>query len=264
MAYNSPSSNREQEIQDIWRSNRPFFQLGFIFLVLLIGIAIGALLFGDNANFNLNIYTEIISIIVTALVVDQIIRRRDRKQMQQRLLRDVAGPSEDVAKAAINIMREENWLVGEHSLLKNAYLWEAKLTGVALNGANLSGAALGNSYFQEAYLSNVNFSNADLMGADLNRADMVNSNFHNAQMRYANLEASYLGAADLRGANLQDAYLAGAHFTDMYFGDATFDSNTVLPDGSRWDQTAEIDRFTDPAHPQYWQPAWVAEKEMNQ
>jgi len=262
MAYNS-SSNREQEIQDIWQSNKTFFRLGFIAVVLLVGIVIGALIFNDNVNFSLNMYGEIISIIVTALVVDQIIRRRDRKQMQQRLLRDVAGPSEDVAKAAINIMREEDWLTGDRSLLKKAYLWEAKLAGVALNGANLAGAALGNSYFMEAYLSNVDFSGADLMGANLAKADMVNTNFHNAQMRYANLEGAYLGAANLRGANLQDAYLADAHLTDMYFGDATFDENTVLPDGSRWDTSAELDRFTDPAHPNFWQPGWVAEKEMN-
>jgi len=255
--------NREDEIKTIWRENASLYQIGIIVLVLLVGIAIGALLFNDNINFSLNIYTEIISILVTALVVDQIVRRRDQVQQRRRLLRDIAGPSGEVARAAINIMRQEGWLEGNRSLLVNANLWEAQLTGVSLNGANLQGAALGNAFLERAYLSNVNLSGADLMGADMRESDLVRTNLTNAQMRFANLTGAYLGAADLRGTNLQDCNLLNAHLTDMYFGNAQFNEETVLPDGTRWSSGADLSRFTEASHPDFWQPGWVIDHQNN-
>lgn len=255
--------NREDEIKNIWRENASLYQIGTIVVVLLAGIVIGALLFSDNINFSLNIYTEVISIIVTALVVDQIVRRRDQMQQRRRLLRDVGGPSGEVARAAINIMRQEGWLEGKRSLLVNANLWEAQLTGVALNGANLRGAALGNAYLERAYLSNVDFGGADLMGADMRESDLVRTNLNGAQMRFANLSGAYLGASDLRGANLQDCNLLNAHFTDMYFGGAHFNKETILPDGSHWTSDADLSRFTDANHPDFWQPGWVIDQQSN-
>lgn len=38
------------------------------------------------------------------------------------------------------------------------------------------------------------------------------------------------------------------------FNEAIFDPNTILPDGSHWVEGVDVKRFTDAAHPNFWQP----------
>ena len=37
-------------------------------------------------------------------------------------------------------------------------------------------------------------------------------------------------------------------------GGAIFDTHTMLPDGTYWKPDIDIKRFTDPSHPDAWQP----------
>jgi uncharacterized protein YjbI with pentapeptide repeats len=61
-------------------------------------------------------------------------------------------------------------------------------------------------------------------------------------LRDANLEGAHLEGARLDGADLRNTILEGAHLDEL----------TVLPDGSSWSPEADLKRFTDPEHPNFW------------
>lgn len=116
-------------------------------------------------------------------------------------------------------------------------LW---LAGVDLSGVNLWFADLRGANLREADLKGVALEGANLQGAkleyaDLRGAELVGANLQGAELDYANLRG-----AELAGANLELARLA---------------ESTTLPDGARWRPGADLARFTDPEHPDFWQPS---------
>lgn len=54
------------------------------------------------------------------------------------------------------------------------------------------------------------------------------------------------------------ANLIGCSFFDARFIFCTFDGAT-LPDGTLWNDSTDMTRFTDPSHPEFWEPDWVKE-----
>jgi uncharacterized protein YjbI with pentapeptide repeats len=100
---------------------------------------------------------------------------------------------------------------------------------------------------------------ADLRGADLRFADVTG-----ADLSFSDMRGAILLEADFSGTNLFMADLTGAAVTDGLFdvlfnADAvnlagrppTFDRDTLLPDGSKWNPNKDITQFTDPEHPDY-------------
>jgi uncharacterized protein YjbI with pentapeptide repeats len=65
----------------------------------------------------------------------------------------------------------------------------------------------------------------------------------------ANLTKSKWEGANLSGSNLRDCIIDGI----------TCDAETILPDGKHWYPELDLRRYTDPTHPQFWQPKWVSE-----
>lgn len=141
--------------------------------------------------------------------------------------------------------------------LQDANLRQAKFQGAFLMNTNLQGANLRNAIFQDAVLQEAN-----LQGANLERARFQGAFLVNANLQDANLER-----ADLQGANLRNANLQGA---DLEY--AIFDENTVLPDAelmrdtsgnfiftdeSYWTPDTDMTRYTDPEHPNFWQPPYL-------
>lgn len=123
--------------------------------------------------------------------------------------------------------------------LRHATLAGAKLRLVDLAGARLQGARLGL---------------ADLQWANLSRADLTRAHLLRAKLQTASLRGARLQDADLTGADLTQADLSGADLRGASLADCTFDTSTVLPDGSRWAPDSDLDRFTDPDHPDFWDP----------
>jgi uncharacterized protein YjbI with pentapeptide repeats len=163
----------------------------------------------------------------------------------------------------------------------------ANLQGAYLDGANLQGANLTNTDFNEdttlpdatkwtpgtdmtrftdpdhpefwrgyglrgADLQNQNFVAANLQGVSLHRADLQGANMSRANLRgavlsHANLRGVDLRKVDLGGANLPNADLRGA-----LLHNATFNEETTLPDGRKWTPDTDMNRFTDPEHPNFW------------
>ena len=48
------------------------------------------------------------------------------------------------------------------------------------------------------------------------------------------------------------AHLSGAYVWRANLRDARPDSITPLPDGTKWTPDADLTRFTDPDHPDFW------------
>lgn len=97
---------------------------------------------------------------------------------------------------------------------------------------------------RDGVLRGANFSRANLLMTGLNQVDGEGASFQNADMRRSNLSYANLKKADLCGANLTDALLWESDMEG-----ALFDETTLLPDGSQWSPEVDMQRFTNPHHP---------------
>jgi uncharacterized protein YjbI with pentapeptide repeats len=109
---------------------------------------------------------------------------------------------------------------------------------------DLAGLDLSGQILPAVPLQNANLEGANLQDANLNAADMQNANLRDANLQGAALRKTMLQGADLTAANLTNALLTSAYFSTA----------TVLPDGSTWTEDTDMSRFTDPTHPDFWQP----------
>jgi hypothetical protein len=83
--------------------------------------------------------------------------------------------------------------------------------------------------------------------ATLRRVYLSGANLQGANLWHANLQGAYLAYADLQGA-----YLIGANLQGALLNRAGFDEETYLPDGSQWTPDTDMNRFTNPEHPDFW------------
>lgn len=268
------ADTRDDERKEIWKQYGDFYPISGGIILVIIGIWLGSILFSDG--YGTNLYTEGMGVLVTILVLDRINQWRDRQALKKRLVREAGSRSNEVAISAIEWLRAEDWLIGKNSLLKEAHLWSAKLDNANMNDANLEGvylrdaslrhvsfrkANLRQSYIRRADLADAQMGDADLFGADLH-----NSNLSEAILLRANLEEARLTYVQFDKTNLKDANLRNADLTD-----AIFTETTVLPsanatgrnmDGklifdAHWSPDTDMTRYTDPTHPDFWQPAWL-------
>lgn len=98
----------------------------------------------------------------------------------------------------------------------------------------------------------VNLHNALLYDADLQNANLSRSNLSGA-----NLTAANLSGADLRDTNLQNANLSSSSMVNALLGGIQFNGKTYLPDGQLWTSDTDMSRYTNPEHPDFWQPEWA-------
>lgn len=214
-------SAREQEIQRIHQQYRFEYQIIGGAALVLIGIAIGAVLFtgirpliNDESGYTANLYTDLLSIGVTVFILDLLARRREEasqlQELQARLLREARSISNEIAKNAIHELRERGWLTSEESLLIGADLSSANLAGADLMNANLRGAHLRLTNLQNADLHDANLQGTFLSNANLQKADLIHTNLRGAQLRLANLQGANLELANLAGAKLHDSNLQAA------------------------------------------------------
>lgn len=214
------TSQREREIQGIWTQYRFLYQISGVIVLVIAATYLGRLLFPGDDGYWSNAYMTVIGVIITIGVLDRLAERREERReieaLKQQLLRDVRSNSNEAAKNAVHQMREHGWLIGEDGLLRGADLSLANLEGANLWQANLERANL-----WRASLKGANLWQANLKGADLRKADLT---------------------ADLGKANLERADLR----------EAKFSKTTLLPDQTRWTPETDMERFTNPEHPDFW------------
>lgn len=170
-----------------------------------------------------------------------------RQQLKERLLLEIGSLDNEVALVAVEQLRREEWLA------------DGSLSGLLLQGTDLRNAELWGSVMHEtnlgqALLTNANLEFAEMQGAVLDDADLSGTN-----LRFANLSHASLKGACLRRAQLVYTHLEGANLGDadlreaQHLNQAEFDAYTVLPDGSRWQPDCDLERFTNPDHPSFWE-----------
>jgi uncharacterized protein YjbI with pentapeptide repeats len=155
--------------------------------------------------------------------------------------------------------------------LLSANLAEANLLGANLEraemlGTNLAGANLVQASLNWVDLRGSSLKKAILNGANLEKANLSGANLEEANLREVNMEGANLYHANLIGAGLRGANLKGANLSHV-----TFDEKTLLPDAKYqgmdeswqpiydkyWTPDTDMTRYTDPNHPDFWQPDWV-------
>ncbi|GAB4516570.1 MAG: hypothetical protein OHK0046_22150 [Anaerolineae bacterium] len=211
---------RERELKkdDLQQAGR----LSGGFLLLGIGVWIGARLFAgdapliDDTGYYTNIFTEVLSVILTIGVLNYLAERREDKRREReykaRLIREANSLDNATAIKAIRELDEHRWLRGENGALQRAYLQQANLSRASLGGANLSGANLWEVNLSRAYLQQADLSGAHLRGGtNLSGASLWETNLSGADLGGANLSGANLWEANLSGASLVRANLSGAH-----------------------------------------------------
>lgn len=238
-------------------------------LILIgIGIAIGRILFADDASYSTNLYTEFLSISITVFVLNLFARQREERRrisdLQDQLIRNAASLSNEIAKDAVHQMRRRKWLrYGDtEQLLRGEDLQGAKLQDSSLDWADLRYAILAEANLRNVMLRGAHLEGADLRFADLSKANLCGAFLHEANLGDANLGnadlletklvKADLGSANLKGANLHGTILKGANLFNANLDDARFTNNTVLPDGTHWTPDTDLTRFTDSSHTNYW------------
>ncbi len=250
--------DRQTEIRTIHRRFSQFYRIGGGLLLVLIGVWIGSLLFSDG--YATNIYTEMLSIFVTILVLDRLNEWRNTQQLKKQLIREASSRDNSTALNAVDWLRSEKWLtVNDESPL--------------LMGEKLSRASLENAYLYEANLQNTILYKCNLSHADLSKANMIDTFLHRATLDHTSLFNTDFRQAALGNVSLRSAkYIETAHF----------DERTILPDAlpikdesgqtikndighyvydKYWTPDTDMTRYTDPTHPDFWQPEWVMERE---
>lgn len=150
-------------------------------VVLIIWAVVGRFIYESQEwEYGMNVFTEMIGIGVTVLIVDELNRRRLREEYKRQLVDDAASISNEIAKNAVHQLRRKGWLEGENGLLKGAYLGGANLQEANLEFANLQGTELIASNLRAAKLWFANLRNADLRGANLNGADLSDADLKGA------------------------------------------------------------------------------------
>jgi uncharacterized protein YjbI with pentapeptide repeats len=146
--------------------------------------------------------------------------------------------------------------------LKRADLSVANLARAHFHDANFEGAILWRASMDQAFLRKANLRKANLNRANIQRAQLQGGDLRNANLWYAYLSEADLSDANLEGANLSGATLGSNGILISYGEDketfrlepTKFNENTVLPDGSKWSQDVDMDRFTQRSHPDFWRP----------
>jgi hypothetical protein len=161
---------RPDEIKAIHKEYKWFYPLLGGIIILIIGFLLGAVWFkgtDDGLGYLTNLYTEIISIGMTLVILDRINEYRDTQRLKRRLVREAGSKAQNTAVSAVDWLRHEGWLTGDDGFLTGVLLTAANLEGANFNDANLEGTNFNNANLTGARLFSATLSDADLIYAIL-------------------------------------------------------------------------------------------------
>lgn len=196
-------------------------------------------------DFYANISTELASIVITVVVIDGLNRRRATEREKATLTLQLGSPNRGFAVEAARMLRVRGWL--SDGALRKVNLFRADLQGAILGDADLCEA-----FLVEANLQAADLREANLAGAYLGEANLQGANLQNADLQGTNLIGANFQGATLRGAILTASKLSGTNMAGADLRGATFNTETILPDKTRWLEATDMGRFTDPNHPDFW------------
>lgn len=181
------------------------------------------------SDFYANISSELASIAITVLIIDNLNRRREvrdarirseerareqEQELKRALLRRLASSVNAEAKRAAEELRDHGWL----------------MDGTCA-GANLTKADLKDAYLSRANLSEVRMYRADLRGANLYKANLTKAKLNGADFRGASMTLINLTDANMPGCNLEGVI----ELSDASLCVTRGLKGTTMPDGTRYD-----------------------------
>lgn len=95
---------------------------------------------------------------------------------------------------------------------------------------------------ESSLLQRQNFRYSNWVGLDL-----WDINLRKALLRHSNMANTVLWRTDLRGADLRGANLENAKMAEVIL-----DADTVLPDGTHWAKSIDLEQFTNIKHENFW------------
>jgi uncharacterized protein YjbI with pentapeptide repeats len=206
-------------LNQVWEEERYRYALfGFVggaltiaALELLLNLRLGTLLGG--------FIPELIGVVVTIKLIEELYNRRETAQRKRELVRQVANKNNRIAVNAVAELNEQGWLVGDEGALQKQDLSEANLESARFWYANMREARLWFTNLKFVEFWNADLTNAELVGVDLTGAKLVGANLQGADLsfatltdtdwRNANLSGVDLTGFDLSGCNLMKADLTG-------------------------------------------------------
>lgn len=214
-------SSRREEIREIHKKYRFFYEMLAGAAVLLLCVLFGAGAFGgENIDYRMNLFTEGMGIVATVFIINRWYAHRERTSLQRRLIREAGSRSHDIAISAVEWMDREGWLSGEDGLLKGADLGGAKLAEARLESANLEGAILDFALLSKVNMSGARLARASLIDADLENALLKDTDLHGATMRFANLQGAGLPGANMEKISAVKADLSNTNLLNVALRDA--------------------------------------------
>lgn len=214
---------RQQESQQIKKDYPAMYSISLAIVILLIGMWIGGFLFhGDDSGFSYstNLYTEIISIAITVLIIEQFNQRRAKREQVERDQRQVKEQWKRDQSQQISILRRENIVVKRQPIIDHMKTQDL-FKGYAL-------------------LDSIDLRDANLYGCNMQNASLVNATLLGAVMIATNLQKAMLHNTNLLGAVMIDADL-----------EETFLLEATLPDNTKYTSDTKMEKFTDPTHPEF-------------
>ena len=257
----------DYSLDDRWQENRAAwtFTSTQTFSLLLIVIAIVTIVIGYSVvhsseavgfifnvfnDFYANVSSELISIVITVLVLDRLNERRQNAQELRRLTALMNSDENMITKIAVAELRARGWL--ENNSLKGSHFHEANLKKARLESVVMERCSFFRSNMEGAILSKSNFNQSHFTLTNLRRASMSDTNFQDSSLANADLAFS-----TIVGCNLRKTNLAGVNLKNAVLLDCQFDEGTILPDETYWTPNANMKWYTDPEHPDFWQPRWA-------
>ena len=226
MAQSIPT--REQETQAIHKKYDYLYRYLRGFILVVFGIWLGSMFFSDTEGYATNVFTELIGIIATYLIFDEITKRANKRELREQLLADLKSTSVSPAVNALDRLRREGWLSDDYFIGKD--LSRANWEGAYIGGLNFEGAKLIRATFNNVTTYNgqetrlVKFKTSNLSQAHLVGANLVEARLEEANLRWAHLEGADLRWAHLKGANLSQAHLVGANLVEAHLEGANLAS----------------------------------------
>lgn len=182
-------------------------------------------------DFYANVSSELLSIVVTVVVLDRLYQRRQDNKELTRLKTLLASNERSVTQIAIAELKALGWL--EDGTLQGALLPIANFEETDIQQANLA----------SAYLGGANLQKANLIFINLYRANLEHANLQQSMLMGANLREALLNGANLNNANLEHANMQFARLKHTNMAGVQCNQNTVLPNGENWSPNVDWSDF---------------------
>ena len=150
---------RETERQEIIRQYPDFYRIATALLLIGFLALLGSVLFSDKIGYGMNLWTDVLVMVFTYLILDWYIKQREERRSREirieDLIDDLSSGVNDVSVYAAKKLR------------KYKSLFDGSLENLDLRRAKLAGADL-----RSAKLAHANLADAILIDAELTMADL--------------------------------------------------------------------------------------------